>query len=432
MKVFERIIKEKILSLTSDAIDNRQHGFLAQKSCTTNMVGFCDSLALSLNENILNHVVYFDFAKAFDSVNHDILLKKLKDMYKIDGTLLKFIKNYLEGRFQKVVIGSESSSTLNVNSGVPQGSFLGPLLFVLFINDLPSHLSDGTDIVLYADDTKIWRKIHSLSDCFSLQSDIDHLINWASQNKMQFHPSKCKVLTISSRTSDSATSSFTYCLGSSSLNSADAETDLGVDITPKLSWNSQCNRLYSKACQQLGIVKRNGHIVTDSKSRRALYLSLVRSQFENCSIVWRPTTSSLMEKLESLQKRAIKWILFEENRSYSPQIYLQKCKDIDILPLSKKFDLNDLIFFHKIVNELVPVYLPSYLSFYEGGSRLRRCHLDRLSIFCSLLPRSTQSSVRSNNHLTKSFFYRTHLLWNNLPFDLRSITSPTLFKSLLT
>ena len=136
-----------------------------------------------------------------------------------------------------------------------------------------------------------------------------------------------------------------------------------------------------------------------------------------------------MEKLESLQKRALKWILFEENRSYSPEIYLQKCKDIDILPLSKNFDLNDLLFFHKIINELVPVSLPSYLSFYEGGSRLRRCHLDRLSIVCSLLPRSTQSSVRSNSHLSKSFFYRTHLLWNTLPFDLRTISSPTLFKS---
>ena len=429
MKVFERIIKEKVLSLTSNYLDPRQHGFLAQKSCTTNMVGFCDSLSISLNENVFNHVVYFDFAKAFDSVNHDILLEKLKDIYKIDGTLLKFIRSYLNERLQKVVIGSESSSTLKVNSGVPQGSILGPLLFVLFINDLPSGLSDGTDIALYADDTKIWRKIVSLSDCLSLQSDIDCLNNWASRNKMKFHPSKCKVLTVSSRSVDSATSSFAYHLGNSPLNFVDVETDLGVDITPKLSWNSQCNRLYSKACQQLGIVRRNGHIVTDSKSRRALYLSLVRSQFENCSIVWRPTTSSLSDKLESLQKRALKWILFEENHSYSPEIYLQKCKAIDILPLSKKFDLNDLLFFHKIVNDLVPVSLPSYLSFYEGGSRLRRCHLDSLSIICSLIPRSSQASARSNSPLSKSFFYRTHLLWNTLPFDLRKISSPSLFKS---
>ena len=366
------------------------------------------------------------------SWSEDRTLGACQRLNKIDGTLLKFVKNYLEDRFQKVVIGSESSSILNVNSGVPQGSILGPLLFVLFINDLPSCLSDGTDIVLYADDTKIWRKINSISDCFCLQSDIDRLNNWASENKMKFHPSKCKVLIISSRSSDPAIPTFAYRLGTSPLNFADVETDLGVDITPKLSWNSQCNRLYSKACQQLGIVRRNGHIISDLKSRRALYLSLVRSQFENCSIVWRPTTSSLMEKLESLQKRALKWILSEENRSYPPDVYLQKCRDTDILPLSKKFDLNDLLYFHKVINDLVPVSLPSYLSFYDGSSRLRRCHLDHLSIVCSLIPRSSQSSARSNSHLSKSFFYRTHLLWNILPLDLRTISSPIVFKSKLT
>ena len=427
MKVFERLVKEKLLSLTVDFLDPRQHGFLEQKSCTTNMVVFCDSLAMSLNENLLSHVVYFDFAKAFDSVNHDILLQKLKDLYNIDGTLLKFLSNYLSNRNQKVVIGSESSSVLKVNSGVPQGSILGPLLFVLFINDLPLGLSDGTNISLYADDTKIWRKIHSVSDCLLLQADIDHLNEWAILNKMRFHPSKCKVLPIFLR-SNISSPTFTYHLNNSPLIFVDVEKDLGVDITPRLSWNSQCDRLYNKACQQLGIVRRNGHIVTDPKCRRALYLSLVRSQFENCSIVWRPTSSSLTKKLESLQKRAIKWILSEEGHSYSPELYVQKCKFLDILPLSAKFDLNDLLFFHKVVNDLVPISLPSYLSFYQGGSRLRSCHLDKLSIVSSLIPISSQYSDRSNNPFSKSFFYRTHLLWNNLSLELREILCPSLFK----
>ena len=431
MKVFERIVKEKLLSLTVDFLDPRQHGFLEQKSCTTNMVVFCDSLAMSLNENVLSHVVYFDFSKAFDSVNHDILLQKLKELYHIDGTLLKFLSNYLSNRNQKVVIGSESSSVLKVHSGVPQGSILGPLLFVLFINDLPLGLSDGTNISLYADDTKIWRRIDSPSDCMSLQADIDHLNDWAILNKMSFHPSKCKVLPIFLR-SNMSFPSFTYHLNNSPLNFVDVEKDLGVDITPRLSWNSQCDRLYNKACQQLGIVRRNGHIVTDPKCRRALYLSLVRSQFENCSIVWRPTSSSLTNKLESLQKRAIKWILSEEGHSYSPELYVQKCKFLDILPLSSKFDLNDLLFFHKVVNDLVPISLPSYLSFYQGGSRLRSCHLDKLSVVSSLIPISSYFSDRSNNPLSKSFFYRTHLLWNKLSLGLREIPSSSLFKSEIT
>ena len=196
MKIFERIIKEELLSHTSQYLDSRQHGFLSNRSCTTNMVGYCDSLALSLNDNDRSDIVYFDFAKAFDSVNHDLILYKLKHMYNIDGTLLKFITNYLQHRKQRVVIGNESSDLKVVDSGVPQGSILGPILFVLFINDLPQGLSNGTNLALYADDTKIWRRIHSEDDHLILQQDIDYLNNWALINKMNFHPGKCKILSV--------------------------------------------------------------------------------------------------------------------------------------------------------------------------------------------------------------------------------------------
>ena len=188
MKTFERIVKEKLIQRTEHLLDERQHGFLSQKSCTTNMVNFSDSLALSLNDCARTDVVYFDFSKAFDSVNHDILLFKLKHMFNIDGRLLKFIANYLADRKQQVVIGDSSSSEKPVLSGVPQGSILGPILFVLFINDLPAGLSPGTDVALYADDTKIWRRIASEEDLVALQDDITYLHNWSINNKMKFHP----------------------------------------------------------------------------------------------------------------------------------------------------------------------------------------------------------------------------------------------------
>ena len=199
MKTFERIIKDTILTHTSHLLDPRQHGFLSKKSCTTNMIGFCDSLALSLNDCISTDVIYFDFSKAFDSVNHDIILHKLKYLYNIDGRLLKFIKGYLCGREQQVVLGNSISSRKHVLSGVPQGSILGPILFVLFINDITQGLSTGTEIALYADDTKIWRNILSESDNIVLQNDVNYLNNWSIENKMCFHPKKCKVVSVAHR-----------------------------------------------------------------------------------------------------------------------------------------------------------------------------------------------------------------------------------------
>ena len=195
MKTFERIIKEEIILKTSHLLDERQHGFLSQKSCTTNMLSFTDNVVMSLNDcdTMSVDVIYFDFSKAFDSVNHDLILQKLQEYYFINGRLLKFIRNYLCGRIQLYYC---SSTTKSVLSGVPQGSILGPIMFVLFINDLPRGIDPGTNLALYADDTKIWKKIACDKDLELLQKDIDYLHNWSHDNKMNFHPKKCKVLSI--------------------------------------------------------------------------------------------------------------------------------------------------------------------------------------------------------------------------------------------
>ena len=435
MKTFERIMKDEILKRTSHFLDTRQHGFLNSKSCTTNLLGYCDSLALSLNNCQLTDVIYFDFAKAFDSVNHDILLHKLKYMYEIDGRLLKFLKNYLAGREQGVVIGNTCSIRKPVLSGVPQGSILGPLLFVLFINDISEGLTPGTDLALYADDTKIWRTIHSELDHSLLQNDVTYLNNWAVKNKMKFHPHKCKVLSVSNSMPPLLGIlpyiQFIYQIGESPLDYVESEKDLGVDINPKLNFNFHCNRIISKAKQMLGLTKRTCHFVNDSKRRRALYLALVRSQFEHCSVIWRPNGKTLTQSFENVQKQAIKWILFEENIRYNTQTtYIQKCRQVDLLPISSRFDLTELVVFHKIVYELSPVKLPSYLTFYNGISRLRSSHFDRLTIISNVHPRS--NAENSTNALGNSFFYRTHLKWNNLPIEIRDKSDPVKFKTLLT
>ena len=144
-------------------------------------------------------IIYCDFAKAFDSVNHDLLLSKLKNKFNIDARLLKFLVNYLKNRRQRVTLENECSDFIPVQSGVPQGSILGPLLFVLFINDIKSGINPKTSIALFADDTKIWRPMENEEDCAILQSDIEYLYHWCKQNQMKFPPATCKVVSIVSK-----------------------------------------------------------------------------------------------------------------------------------------------------------------------------------------------------------------------------------------
>ena len=177
MKTFERILKDELLIRTSHLLDCRQHGFLNFKSCTTNLVNFTDKLVMSINDTqtLSTDVIYFDFSKAFDSVNHDLILHKLKYEYAIDGSLLNFLMNYLGEREQSVVLDGIKSSSKPVLSGVPQGSILGPILFSLFISDLPQGISEDTHLALYADDTTIWRSIRNKEDIVQLQKDINNL-----------------------------------------------------------------------------------------------------------------------------------------------------------------------------------------------------------------------------------------------------------------
>ena len=196
-KIFEKSIRDALLNYCREYIHDSQHGFLPQKSCTTQLVPLSHDISLGLNENKLIDIIYFDFAKAFDSVNHDIILNKLKNEFNVNGLMLKFVKEYLQGRKQRVTINGVLSNECPVVSGVPQGSILGPLLFVLFINNMHDKVSQSTNIALYADDTKIWRYINSPIDHHILQNDINALYKWSVENKMKFHANKCKVLSLS-------------------------------------------------------------------------------------------------------------------------------------------------------------------------------------------------------------------------------------------
>ena len=434
MKVFERSIKSALYEKCKDLLDTRQHGFLNNRSCTTQMLPFTDDLALALNNKSRIDVIYFDFAKAFDSVSHDLILHKLKYLYNVDGLMLKFIKSYLEGRQQQVVIGGHSSSIKPVNSGVPQGSILGPLLFVLFINDLFSCVSDGTNIALYADDTKIWREILSFSDHHIIQNDINRLYDWSVRNKMNFHPKKCKALSVTLQRNvldNLPFNIFLYEINENFINYVQSQTDLGVEVNTRFTWGAQCDGLAAKASSRLGLLRRTCHFATDTKQKRSFYLALVRSIFEHCSVIWAPQRATQLDKFAAIQKRAVKWINGEPFTSYSDEMFAAKQKDLNILPIKLKFIYNDLVLFYKIVNQLVPVDLPGYMTVcvLEDSRYTRR----NAQIHDMTDVSSYKSSITPcTDALRHSYFHRTMLRWNHLPVSIRQVECLSKFKSNLT
>ena len=261
-KLMERIIQDELLIRTREQLNEHQHGFLANKSCTTNLISLSDSINTALHNKIGTDIIYFDFQKAFDTVKHDLILKKLKNQFSINGCLLRFISNYLKDRTQRVVLENCYSAFKPVNSGVPQGSILGPLLFLLFINDISEGLDPKTNISLYADDTKLWREMSSERDCTILQSDIDKLNNWCRTNNMKFHPDKCKVVSIKacSKSDDKNNlfytlpfANFSYSIGDTVINYEISEKDLGVTVNNEFTWHQHQQLILSKASQNFRI-----------------------------------------------------------------------------------------------------------------------------------------------------------------------------------
>ena len=207
----------------------------------------------------------------------------------------------------------------------------------------------------------MFRELKTENDHIMLQSDIDSLELWAQTYKMKFNIDKCKVFKCS-LLQNPANDERQYTMGGITLELAIDEKDLGVIMTPNLKWNKQHSKLLSKASQKLGLLRRNCSFSNNTVHRKTLYLAVIRSQFEHCSQIWRPVCKTQRDTFEALQKKSVKWIGNEDFCYFSKQQYFDKLKQLDILPLSIKFDFNDLIFFHKTF--YFPTlfrHLPNYL-----------------------------------------------------------------------
>ena len=279
-----------------------QHGFRNGLSCETQLVEFIHDLAGNCHGGHQTDALVMDFSKAFDKVGHTRLTNKLQH-YGITGRTLKWIHQFLTGRRQRVVLDGESSDQVPVTSGVPQGSVLGPCLFLLYINDLAEDLESV--VRLFADDTIAYLTIASQSDATRLQRDLDRLAKWEDLWQMQFHPEKCQVLRVCKKHKPNYSGSYT--LHGHSLEIVNESKYLGVTIQGDLRWNTHINNITNKANSTLAVLKRNVRVPSKT-IKAAAYKALVRPHVEYCSTVWDPPTNNLSNKLEMVQRRSARWV----------------------------------------------------------------------------------------------------------------------------
>ena len=248
-KTLERCVLNHLPNRIQTEIHSAQYG--SGRSSTAQLLSTLQKIGKNLDKGLQTDVVFMDISKAFDTVNHNRLLQKLRD-FGLSGSLWfsLWFENYLSGRFQRVTVLGATSTSLPITSGVPQGSLLAPFLFSVYINDLLKNLTTSTGIGLYADDTKLHRSVQNPCDALILQEDIRSLHCWSNENRLNFNLSKCKVQSVTRQKSPLV---YPYKLGNHQLQFSDVEVDLGITIGSKLLWNSQVNKVRSKANQMLGL-----------------------------------------------------------------------------------------------------------------------------------------------------------------------------------
>ena len=312
-KVLESIIRDQLMDFLVETgqISRHQHGFRPRRSCNSQLLEVIEDWSSLMEEGKRIDAVYLDFKKAFDAVPHKRLLRKLQ-AYGVAGKLLRWIQAFLSGRRQRVRVRVCYSQWSPVTSGVPQGSVLGPLLFLIYINDMPDVVSSA--IKMFADDTKVYRNVSHPYQIQELQHDIDCVVEWSDRWQLPFNQAKCKCLHVGSGNQKHA-----YLIRDTVLESVSEERDLGVHIDSTLKFRKQAASAVSKATQLLAVIRRSFAYLNE-QTLTLLYKTLVRPHLEYGNVIWGPFNRADQRLLERVQRRATKLVPGFRDLSYPQRL----------------------------------------------------------------------------------------------------------------
>ena len=403
-RIMESFLKDAIMThlLENNLLSPRQYGFINGRSTVTQLLTYLDSCATKVANGEVVDVVYLDFQKAFDTVPHARLIKKL-EAYGIDGEILSWITEYLKNRTQVVTVNGEPSTIGAVISGIPQGTVLGPLLFVVYINDILDNInSDG---LLFADDTKIFRAITCKEDSLGLQGDINKLEQWSDLWLLKFHPDKCHLLTLGKF--ENIKYCHRYKVGGKEIEHVFDEKDLGVVVDSELAFAEHITEKVKKANSIVGIIRRSFSRL-DKDTFVKLFTTFVRHHLEYGQAVWSPHLRKYIKMIENVQIRATKLIDGFGKLSYS-----ERLKKLKLPTLAFRRLRGDMIETYKHFHS----YDPSTLSkSFRPRTRPSRSHKYQIH---PVKPLDGERGVHKN-----SFYCRVVDLWNELPSSV--VEAPTL------
>lgn len=405
-RIMESIIRDNIVKhmMENQLFCDSQHGFVPGRSCMTQLIIVIDKWTDMLDRGEVFDTVYLDFQKAFDSVPHNRLITKL-NAYGIVGNIQQWIKEYLTNRKQRVIVNGKPSQWTNVTSGIPQGSVLGPALFVIFINDLPDAVRSSTAI--FADDTKIYREVSNEEDRIILQDDLNNLMAWSQKWQLKFNADKCSVMHLGKQETPTE-----YTMNNSILKKTTVEKDLGVHIDNELKFHNHVAKAVLKANRILGMIK-NTFSNIDETTLPMLYKALVRPHLEYGNVIWNPRFKLDEQAVEKVQRRATKLVPSLSNLTYEDR--LRKLK----LPSLKHRRLRgDLIQTYKIINDIDRIDTSHLFSMASGKSSSTRGHHQKI------YKKNCKLNVRNN-----AFSMRVVNAWNDLPTTAIEAKSVNSFKT---
>jgi hypothetical protein len=409
-RIFEHILHSSIYSHLqfNNLISSTQHGFRKGLSCETQLVSIIHDLAEAIDNRFETDVVFLDFKKAFDRVPHCHLLSKLKCL-KINSSVVAIIESFLTGRSQKVIVEGALSDAASVPSGVPQGSVLGPLLFLCFINDMADKIS--SKIRFFADDCCLYKVHQSDCDQVILQNDLDTIMEWCSKWGMELNLKKCVYMTVSRKRNQDVRS---YFLGGHKLDKVRSYKYLGVTISDNLDWNDQINGVVMRANKALGFVRRNlKNCQKDTKLK--CYKTLVRPHLEYATSSWDPFRAAQIHRLEMVQRRSARFITGKYSRFESVSTLLE---DLNISKLQSRREIARKKLFFKIDSKLIPLSTPNDLV-----RKVKQGRTDN--------GRSYNHFKSKTNPFFSTFFPKTVRDWNELPAEVVSSSSLSVFSNKL-